>query len=86
MEMLYLDFLQGPCAALRTGYAYLLVIVDRYTRMTWCIGLTSKDIREAWENWYTMIQFQYKDVIIDFSILRLRADNGGEFIVRDMQQ
>ena len=32
-----------------------------------------------------MIQFQYKDVIKDFSILRLRADNGGEFIIQDMR-
>ncbi len=86
MEMLHLDLLQGPCAALGTGYEYLLVIVDDYTRMAWCIGLRKKDIREAWESWYTMIKFQYKDVIADFSILRLRADNGGEFIIHDMQK
>ena len=85
MEMLHLDLLQGPCAALGTGYEYLLVIVDDYTRMAWSIGLKTKDIREAWRSWYTMIQFQYKDVVKDFSILRLRADNGGEFIVHDMR-
>jgi hypothetical protein len=86
MEMLHLDLLQGPCAALGTGYEYLLVIVDDYTRMAWCIGLMTKDIRDAWKSWYTMVKFQYKDVIADFSILRLRADNGGEFIIQDMQK
>jgi len=85
MEMLHLDLLQGPCAALNTGFNYLLVIVDDYTRMAWCIGLKTKDIQEAWKNWFTMIQYQYKDVITDFSVLRLRADNGGEFILHDMQ-
>jgi hypothetical protein len=85
MEMLHLDLLQGPCAALGTGYRYLFVIVDDYTRMAWSIGLIEKDIREAWKNWYTMIQFQYRDIIKEFSILRLRADNGGEFIVHDMK-
>jgi hypothetical protein len=85
MEMLHLDLLQGPCVALGTGYKYVLVIVDDYTRMAWCIGLQTKDIRDAWKSWYTMIKFQYKDVIADFSILRLRADNGGEFIIGDMQ-
>jgi hypothetical protein len=81
MEMLHLDLLQGPCAALTTHYEYLFVIVDDYTRMAWSIGLKTKDIQVAWERWYTMIKFQYKDVIKDFSILRLRADNGGEFII-----
>jgi Reverse transcriptase (RNA-dependent DNA polymerase)/GAG-pre-integrase domain len=85
MEMLHLDLLQGPCAALTTHYEYLFVIVDDYTRMAWSIGLKTKDIQVAWERWYTMIKFQYKDVIKDFSILRLRADNGGEFIIQDMQ-
>jgi len=85
MEMLHLDLLQGPCAALATGYAYLLVIVDDYTRMAWSIGLRSKDIREAWNSWYTTVKFQYQSAISDFSILRLRADNGGEFIIQDMQ-
>ena len=33
IEMLYLDLLQGPCAALSTGYEYLFVIVDDYTRI-----------------------------------------------------
>ena len=47
IEMLHLDLLQGPYAALGTGYEYLLVIVDDYTRMAWCIGLTTKDIRDA---------------------------------------
>jgi len=47
MEMLHVDLLQGPCAALGTGFEYLLVIVDDYTRMAWCIGLKTKDIREA---------------------------------------
>jgi hypothetical protein len=32
-----------------------------------------------------MIQLQYKEVIADFFILRLRADNGGEFIIGDMR-
>ena len=85
MEMLHLDLLQGPCAALGPGYRYLFAIVDDYTRMAWSIGLKEKDIREAWEKWYKMVKFQYKDVIKDFSILRLRADNGSEFIVQDMQ-
>src|SRR5271170_467209 len=85
MEMLYLDLLQGPCAALGTGFEYLLVIVDDYTRMAWCIGLKTKEIQEAWERWYTMIKFQYKDVITNFTILRFRADNGGEFINKDMR-
>src|SRR5271156_5760010 len=85
MEMLHLDLLQGPCAALSTGYEYILVIVDDHTRMAWSIGLRTKDIRDAWKSWYTMIKLQYKDVIKDFSILRLRADNGGEFIIQDMQ-
>lgn len=85
MEMLHLDLLQGPCAALGTGYKYLFVIVDDYTRMAWCIGLREKNIQDAWQKWYTMVKFQYKDVIKDFSILRLRADNGGEFIVQDME-
>ena len=62
------------------------MIVDDYTRMAWCIGLRNKDIRDAWETWYTMIKVQYKDVIADFSVLRLRADNGGEFIVYDIQK
>jgi hypothetical protein len=85
MEMLHLDLLQGPCAALGPGHRYLFAIVDDYTRMAWSIGLKEKDIREAWEKWYKMVKFQYKDVIKDFSILRLRADNGSEFIVQDMQ-
>jgi hypothetical protein len=33
-----------------------------------------------------MVQLQYKNVIDDFSILRLRADNGKEFIVQDMKR
>jgi hypothetical protein len=86
MEMLHLDLLQGPCVALGTGFRYILVIVDDYTRMAWCIGLPEKDIRQAWEQWYKMVQFQYKDAINDFSILRLRADNGGEFIIHDMKR
>jgi hypothetical protein len=85
MEMLHLDLLQGPCVALGTGFEYVLVIVDDYTRMAWCIGLKTKEIQEAWERWYTMIQFQYKNVIVDFTILRFRADNGGEFINKDMR-
>jgi hypothetical protein len=85
MEMLHLDLLQALCVALGTGYEYVLVIVDDYTRMAWFIGLRTKDIRDAWKSWYTMIKLQYKDVIADFSILRLRADNGGEFIIQDMQ-
>jgi len=32
-----------------------------------------------------MIKVQYKDIIADFSILRLRVDNGGEFIIHNMQ-
>ncbi len=86
MEMLHLDLLQGPCAALGTGYKYVLVIVDDYTRMAWCIGLVEKDIRQAWKQWYEMVKFQYKNVINDFSILRIRTDNGKEFIVQDMQR
>jgi len=86
MEMLHLDLLQGPCAALGTGYKYVLVIVDDYTRMAWCIGLVDKDIRQAWEHWNRMVKLQYKDVINDFSIKRIRTDNGKEFIVSDMEQ
>jgi hypothetical protein len=85
MEMLHLDLMHGPCAALDTGFQYLFVIVDDYTRMAWSIGLVEKDIRQAWDKWYTEIKHQYKDVIKDFSILRLRADNGKEFIVKDMK-
>jgi hypothetical protein len=33
MEMLHLDLLQGPYIILRTGFEYLLVIVDDYTRI-----------------------------------------------------
>ena len=46
IEMLYLDLLQGPYAALGTGYEYLFMIVDDYTRIVWCISLTIKDIRD----------------------------------------
>ena len=44
MEMLHLNLLQGPCAALGTGYLYLLVIIDDYIRMAWSISLTEKKI------------------------------------------
>jgi hypothetical protein len=64
MEVLHLDLLQGPCVALGTGFDYILVIVDDYSRMAWYIGLTDDDIPEAWRNWYTMINFQYKDTRI----------------------
>jgi hypothetical protein len=50
MEMLHMDLIQGPCAALGTGFEYLLIIVDDYTRIAWCIDLKTKDIREAWKN------------------------------------
>ena len=86
MEMLHLDLLQGPCAALGTGYNYVLVIVDDYTRMAWCIGLVNKDIRQAWEHWNRMVKLQYSDAINDFSIKRIRADNGKEFVVSDMER
>jgi hypothetical protein len=49
MEMLYLDLLQGPYTVLGTGFRYILVIVDDYTRMAWYIDLKEKDIRQAWE-------------------------------------
>jgi hypothetical protein len=47
IEILYIDLLQGPCAVLGTGFEYLLIIVDDYTRIAWCIGLKTKDIREV---------------------------------------
>src|SRR6266487_654559 len=73
MEMLHLDLLQGPCAALGTGFRYILVIVDDYTRMAWCIGLKEKDIRKAWKQWYTMVKLQYKSVIQFVSGERVRV-------------
>ena len=33
-----------------------------------------------------MVKLQYKNFIDDFSILRIRTDNGKEFIVQDMQR
>ena len=54
-EMIHMDLLEGPEAALDGHYKYLLVIIDDYTRYSWVYGLKSKHIEKAWDKWQARI-------------------------------
>src|SRR6266516_6341213 len=54
-EMIHMDLLQGPEAALDGHYKYLLVIIDDYTRYSWVYGLKSKEIDKVWKKWQARI-------------------------------
>jgi Integrase core domain len=89
LEMIHMDLLDAGFLALGTGYRYLWVIVDDYSRHVWVTGLKSKDIRESWKVWRAMTKTQYSDILDDTridTIKIIRADNGGEFIKDQMQK
>lgn len=83
-EMIHMDLLEAPMPALGTGFTHLFTITDDWTRMLWSYGLKSKDVLQDWRKWKTYINNQYSDQH-EIRIKRIRADNGGEFISKEIQ-
>ena len=65
-----------PKSADGKGYQYNLVVVDDFSRKSWCIPIRKKsDTKVALKEWIVMAENQ-----VGKKLKRIRSDNGGEFV------
>ena len=66
----------NPKSADGRGYQYNLVMVDDYSRKSWCIPLRKKsDTKVALKEWIAVAENQ-----VGKKLKKIRSDNGGEYI------
>jgi hypothetical protein len=62
----------------------LLIIVDDYTRYSWCYGLPTRDISDAWATWRKLIDThhgrRHGNLNEEIKIAGVRADPGGKYL------
>jgi hypothetical protein len=83
-DLVHTDLLEGPMRALGEQYKWLLIIVDDYTRFSWCYGLATKDIGNVWATWRKHIDThhgrRHGNLNEEIKIAGVRADPGGEYL------
>jgi hypothetical protein len=83
-DLVHTDLLEGPECALGEQHRWLLIIVDDYTRYSWCYGLPTRDISDAWATWRKLIDThhgrRHGNLNEEIKIAGVRADPGGEYL------
>jgi hypothetical protein len=83
-DLVHTDLLEGPERALGEQYKWLLIIIDDYTRFSWCYGLADKNIGVAWASWRKHIDThhgrRHGSPNEEIKIAGVRADPGGEYL------
>jgi hypothetical protein len=83
-NLVYTDLLEDFIRVLGEQYKWLLIIVDDYTRYTWCYGLATKDIGDVWAIWRKPIDTHYGrrhgNLNEEIKIAGVRVDPGGEYL------
>ena len=78
LELVHVDIAGpfSPKSVDKKGYQYNLVVVDDFSRKSWCIPLKKKsDTKVALKEWIVVAENQTGK-----RLKKLRSDNGGEFI------